>query len=158
MSGDGRRNIAGEVLVDGCRRIGWQQGDALFDRAAGRRWRVQHGNRVRTAFDDDLGTGANTGKQAGEVAGGLGFRDVEGCHSHDDTSILWLTQQRKEGLFSIVFLVGFSIECGQQFLGGGIGTRMRCFRAVAELGTGMRGGVDLLQLADRHLGIDLGAG
>jgi hypothetical protein len=39
MGGDSRRNIAVEVLVDGRSRVGGQQGDALLDGTARRRWR-----------------------------------------------------------------------------------------------------------------------
>ena len=63
MGGDGRCNIAGEVLVDGCRGVGGQQGDALLDGAARRRGRAQNRNWGRSVLDDDFGSGADVRHQ-----------------------------------------------------------------------------------------------
>jgi len=87
MGGDGRCNIAGEVLVDGCRGVGGQQGDALLDGAARRRGCAQNRNRGRSVLNDDFGSGSDVRHQPGKVAGGVELRDVDRCHTQDHTSV-----------------------------------------------------------------------
>jgi hypothetical protein len=48
---------------------------------------MERRGRMRAAFDHDLRAQADMGQQSGEVADGIGFRDVNRCHIHDDTSI-----------------------------------------------------------------------
>jgi hypothetical protein len=50
------------------------------------RGRDEYGDRRAFAFDDDLSTGTNMRQECGEIAYGLSFRDVDDCHSEDDTS------------------------------------------------------------------------
>jgi hypothetical protein len=49
MGGDSRRNIAGEVLVDGRRRVGWQQGGNRAMRTIPR-WKSRRGDTLISAF------------------------------------------------------------------------------------------------------------
>jgi len=49
--------------------------------------RAQHDSGRCGVVDDDLGSGANAGRHTGKVVAGVGFRDVDGCHTHDDTAI-----------------------------------------------------------------------
>jgi hypothetical protein len=91
MGCDGLFNIAGEVFVDHGRGVLRQQGDARFDGAARGRCRVQNGHWMRTVLDDDLRAQTDASHQAREVAGGICFRDVDGCHTHHDAPDAWCT-------------------------------------------------------------------
>jgi hypothetical protein len=89
MAVDDRFKVTGEAAVQRNR------GAMLFGQAEGFREppqrgldsRAQHDSGRCGILDDDLGPGANAGQQTGEVAVGVGFRDVDRCHTHDDTSI-----------------------------------------------------------------------
>jgi hypothetical protein len=58
-------------------RVFRQQSDAFLDRSARRGRRVQHGYGQRTILDDDLSASSHLGQQRGEVARGLGCRDMD---------------------------------------------------------------------------------
>jgi hypothetical protein len=80
MTGYRLCNVAGEVFVNRRREVFWQQGDALLDGSARRRWSMQHGHSESTILDDNLSTGADVSQQGGEIARGLGCRDVSRSH------------------------------------------------------------------------------
>lgn len=86
MGGDGFFDVSGKIFVDGCRGIFRQKGDALLDRPPQRRWSSQQDIQRGTVLNDDFGSGADAGEEAVEVAGGFGFRDVDGCHGCDHTA------------------------------------------------------------------------
>jgi hypothetical protein len=48
--------------------------------------RAQHNGRRCGVLDDDLDPSADTSQHTGEVAAGVGIRDVDSCHIHNDTS------------------------------------------------------------------------
>jgi hypothetical protein len=102
MGGDRVRNTASEVLIDRRRGVSRQQGDALLDRSAQRGWRVQNGYSQGTILDDDLGTRAHVCQQHVKVPRGLGYRDVDCRHMHDDTAVpSWFASIRASGLTTV---------------------------------------------------------
>jgi hypothetical protein len=54
--------------------------------AARGRCGVQNRDRMRAVLDDDFGIYANMREQTGEIADGICLREVDRCHTHDDTS------------------------------------------------------------------------
>jgi hypothetical protein len=46
---------------------------------------AQHHRTLCIIVDDNLCSGADAGKQTGEIAGCFGLRNVDHCHMHDDT-------------------------------------------------------------------------
>lgn len=81
----GLPNVAGKILVDGRGRVFGKKGDALFDGATGRRGCTQNGDWSRVRFDDYFHTSTHAGQKRREIAGGLGFRDVNRRHRQNHT-------------------------------------------------------------------------
>jgi hypothetical protein len=55
---------------------------------------TQHHGGESGSVDDNLGAGTDSGKQGGKITGCLVFRNVDGRHTHDDTSRLRLQRLR----------------------------------------------------------------
>jgi len=80
MRGHRFLNVVREVFVDGCRGVFRKQSDALLDRATGRRRCAENGQWRGARFDNNLRARAHMNHQPGEIAGRLGFRNVDHCH------------------------------------------------------------------------------
>jgi hypothetical protein len=84
-------NVTGEVAIEQGRRTArFGGGDEFGEQATGASGNGGTHNRHGTRFvlDDDFRAQADVRHQPGEVAGCIGFRDADHCHTHDDTSIL----------------------------------------------------------------------
>jgi hypothetical protein len=74
-------HIAGKVFIDSSRGVFRQQSKALLNRPPQRHGRLQHCHSQCAILNNDFRSGADSGQKAREVAGRLGSRDVDRCHT-----------------------------------------------------------------------------
>jgi hypothetical protein len=96
MAVDDRFKVTGEAAVEqsrGTARFGGCDDFGEQTTGASGNGGPYDGHGARFGFDDDLRAQADVRHQTGEVADGFSFRDVDRCHTHDDTSILHPTDE-----------------------------------------------------------------
>ena len=119
MAVDDRFQVAGEAAIEQRRRTARFGGcDDFREQTTGASGNGGPHNSHGAGFelDDDLRTQADVRHQSGEVAGGFSFRDVDGCHIHDDTPIqaFFLRWNETAGLAKQIMLFAAYSKCREE--------------------------------------------